>query len=123
MYDAMVFLDTVPHDWAEAVADADRAAYRISMAEAVGIMVSQEKSADRRKAEARNAPNFSKAVNEHYAAQLRMEELKAKRAAAQLKVEVWRTIHADKRQREVAEPGQRDWPSNWPPPPDYDEED
>jgi hypothetical protein len=106
-YEAMQFADHIAHDYAVAIAAADRAAYRLRMIEAAGVMVSTQKSDARRQAEARISNAFAKAVEEQYDAQVLAEELKAKRAAAQQKVDVWRTIHADKRQRDVAEPGRR----------------
>jgi hypothetical protein len=106
-YEAMQLLDSIAHDYAVAIAAADRAAYQLRMAEAAGVMVSEQKSDARRQAESRVSAAYSRAVDVQYRAQLRAEELKAQRAAAQLKIEVWRTIHADKRSRDVAEPGRR----------------
>jgi hypothetical protein len=101
MYEAMQYIDTVAHDFAVAVADFDRADYRVRMAEAAGVMTSKEPNAARQQADARTSPHYLRTIDARYEAQMRLEEIKARRVAAQLKIEVWRTIHADKRIREV----------------------
>jgi hypothetical protein len=91
----------MPHKYAEAIAGAERAAYRLRMVEAAGIMVSGEKNAARQQADARTAHAYSRAVDEQYATQMRAEEAKAARASATLRIELYRTIRADKRAREA----------------------
>jgi hypothetical protein len=107
MYEAMVYMDQSPHDYAEAVADAEYAAYKIRMAEAVGILVSGERNAARQQADARTSQAYANAVEDNRRAQMQAEMMKARRAAAQLKIEVWRTLRADQRARDVSEPGSR----------------
>lgn len=107
MYEAMQYLDLVAHDFAEATADFDRSEYRVKMAEAAGVIVSDEKNAARQQADARTSPHYGRAVDARYDAQLRLEEFKAKRAAAEIKIGVWRTLHADRRLREIPEAGRR----------------
>lgn len=101
MYEAMQFLDGIAHDYAVATADFDRCDYRVRMAEAAGVITSEEKSAVRQQADARTSPHYLRSVEARYEAQMRLEEIKARRMTAQLKIEVWRTIHADKRIREI----------------------
>lgn len=101
MFEAKEFLDTVDQQWGIAVAEMGRAEARLKMAEAAGIMTSNEKNAVRQQADARTSPHYARAVEELYRTQMRCEQLKAKRAAAQLKIEVWRTLRADQRMREI----------------------
>jgi hypothetical protein len=106
-YEAMQFLDQVAHDFAVAYAEADYRAYLLKQVEAVGALLSDEKANDRRLWEARQSVPYTNAILEVRQAQLAFMEIKARREAAQLKIEVWRTIHADKRGRDVPEPGRR----------------
>jgi hypothetical protein len=102
-FEAMAYLDTVPHDYAEAYADVDYENYMMRSIEAVGALFSQETSNDRRLWEARQSDAYATHAKRVRAAQVRWKEIEAKRAAAILKIEVYRTIRADKRAREVQE--------------------
>ena len=104
---AMQYLDETAHDLAKAQSDADYLEYMISAAEAVAALYSDERSVDKRKWDARASPSYLQRLEEWRDAKRTFLALRAKHEAAKLKVEVWRTIHADKRARDVPEPGQR----------------
>jgi hypothetical protein len=106
-YEAMLYLDSVAHDFAIAQANADYAEYSVQIAEATGAVMSDETSADKRKYEARTSPLYKKKLDTWRRSKITYLEIKAKREAAQTKIDVWRTIHADKRLRDVTEPGRR----------------
>jgi hypothetical protein len=106
-YAAMQFLDQTAHEIGAMQADAEHSEYMIGAAEAVSALYSDERSVEKRKWEARSSPSYLKRLEEWRDAKREFLALKARREAAGLKVEVWRTIHADKRARGVPEPGQR----------------
>lgn len=105
-YEAMQYLDQVAHNFAEAQANADYEEYMLGVAEATGGMLSDEKSMDRRKWEARTSAQYGEQLKAFRKSKMRYLEIKARREAAQTKVDVWRTIHADKRTRGL-EPDRR----------------
>lgn len=107
-HDAMQFMDTIPHDYAVAQAEADYAEHLLSVTESVGAMLSEERAVDKKKWEARASRNYAERLIAWRVARTLFLEIKAKREAAQIKIEVWRTIHADKRSRDVPEPGRRE---------------
>src|SRR3954468_17811671 len=90
-YEAMQYMDNSAHDFGVAIAHFEYADYQVKMAEAAGVLVSSETSDAKRQADARTSPQYEKAIKARYKAQLKREEMKAKREAAQIKVEVWRT--------------------------------
>jgi hypothetical protein len=102
-YEAMVYLDTIPHDYAIAYADIDYENYMMRSIEAVGALYSTETANDRRLWDARQSDAYAKHAKRVRDAQVRFKEIEARRAAAILKIEVYRTIRADKRAREVQE--------------------
>lgn len=102
-WEAKVFLDETTHDIAEAQTDAEYAEYMIGVAEATGATLSDETSVDKKKWDARTSSTYAKQVKLWREARFAFLKLKARRDAAQLKVELWRTIRADKRAREVQE--------------------
>lgn len=112
-YEAMKFLDTIAHDFASAYAQVDYRTYMLRQVEAVGAITietddnGKRLSNDARVWHSRSVPAYTRAIEALRDAQMRFKEIDAKRAAAQLKIEVWRTIHADKRSRDVPEPGRR----------------
>ena len=71
--------------------------------EAVGALFSNETANDRRLWDARSSDAYAAHAKRVRDAQIRWKEIEAKRAAAILKIEVYRTIRADKRAREVQE--------------------
>lgn len=106
-YEAMQFLDESAHRIGVMQADTEYSEYMIGAAEAVSGLYSDERSAERRKWEARASPSYLKRLEDWRDAKREFLALKARREAANLKIEVWRTIHADKRSRDVVEPGRR----------------
>lgn len=95
--DAVRFVAETAHRFGTLQARVDYLAYMIGHAEAVAGLYSDEKSADRRKWEARTASSYLKSVEEWHSANTELQTLKAKRQAAELKKEVWQTLHADAR--------------------------
>lgn len=100
-YEAMVYLDTIPHDYAIAYARQDLELHRLRATEAVGALYSNETANDRRMWDARSSDGYLKQADRLFKAQVAFKEIQAKRDAALLKVEVYRTIRADKRARDV----------------------
>jgi hypothetical protein len=97
MWEAKVFIDETAHDFAVAKAAFNLAVDKVKMAEAAGVMLSKETNATRQQADARITPTYVRAIEAKGAAETRYEELLVKRRAAELKIEVWRTIAANKR--------------------------
>lgn len=106
-YQAMQFLDESAHDFGVAKAQVEYLTYMIGVTEALGAQLSDERSVDKRKWDARTAQPYIDRVEALRQARMTFEELAAKREAAKLKVELARTIHADKRERGVQAPQQQ----------------
>jgi hypothetical protein len=106
-YEAMVYLDQTAAEFGALQAEAKYREYMVGAAEAVGALYSDEKSADRRKYEARTSQAYLKRLEELREAERDYLTLRAKRDAAHVKIEVYRTTRADKRAREVPEPSHR----------------
>lgn len=99
-HEAMQLLETTAFDVAKLQTDREYYAYMIGAAEAVGGLHSDERSADKRKWEARSGQYYLDQIKFWREATQKFLELKARRDAAILKIEVWRTIRADKRARQ-----------------------
>lgn len=106
-YEALQYLDKIAHAYAEAFAEVDYQSYMLRQQEAVGALMSDETANDRRLWDARTQPGYLKRVKSLHKAQIAWKEIEAKRHAAILKAEIWRTVHADKRARDIPEPGRR----------------
>lgn len=99
--EALVYIDTIPHDYAIAYARQDLELHRLRATESVGALYSNETANDRRLWDARSGDGYMKQAQRLFQAQVAFQEIKAKRDAAMLKVELYRTIRADKRARDV----------------------
>lgn len=106
--EAMAFVDTIAHEFARTQAYADFLEYRLSIVEAVGATLSDERSVDKRKWDARASAAYSDAVQAWYTAKTEALTIKAKRDAAMMKLEIYRTGRADQRAREVFETREAD---------------
>jgi hypothetical protein len=108
--EALHFLATSAHKIAELQSDRDYFEYMIAAAEAVGALYSTETAVDKRKWEARTSANYLNQMKQWRESAREFLALKAKREAAALKVDVWRTIQANKR-GEPAWPGSNSQPA------------
>jgi hypothetical protein len=99
-HEAMHLLDTTYAKVAKLQTDREYYAYMIGAAEAVGGLHSDERSADKRKWEARSGQYYLDQIKAWREATQAFFELKARREGATLKIDIWRTIHADKRARQ-----------------------
>jgi hypothetical protein len=106
-HEAMQFLDTIPHAAAVAKAEWEYLDSMTSVTEAVGAQFSDERAVDKRKWDAKTSRAYTDNLAAVKKARIIQLEIEGKREAARIKIEVWRTIHADKRERGVAEPGRR----------------
>lgn len=106
-HEAMQLLDTTHFKVSKLQTDREYYAFMIGAAEAVGGLHSDERSADKRKWEARTSQHYLDQITAWREATQNFLELKARREGASLKIEVWRTIRADKRARQE-EPASRD---------------
>jgi hypothetical protein len=95
--EALSLLATTAHDHAVAKADAKYLEYMVGLTEARAGLASDERSADKRKWEARSSPEYARALELMRAADIRNFELQGLRDAATAKVEVWRTLQANQR--------------------------
>jgi hypothetical protein len=118
--DAKVFIDESYKERAEAIADADYLEYMVSVVESEGLKNSKETSADRRKAEARTAALYLKRLKEWRDARIRALIIDGKVKFAQQKFDMFRTMEATRRARELAEADNRVQWSNSRPPRDDD---
>lgn len=109
-WEAKAYLDETAHDFAVAYADVDFETYMLRQIEAMGVVYSDAKASAARLYESRCSEAYGKQIERVRKAQLAFKELEAKRTAATLKIEVWRTVSANSRVRdalEASEPGSR----------------
>ena len=99
--EAKVYLDEIAHDWAEAYADVDYYTYLLRQTEALGAQMSDERAANAKLWDARTSEAYTNAVRRLRDAQTDMKLIEHRRQAALLKLELYRTIRADKRAREI----------------------
>lgn len=101
--EAMAWLDSSPHESAEAFAAVDLHIALLRRAEADAALASAEKSNDRKLWEARTSNDYREAAFRLRDAQSTWKEMDLRRQVAMLKIELYRTICADKRQRQAQE--------------------
>lgn len=102
-YEAKVFVDENHDAVGKALADAEYLEWMVSVVEAEGINLSSEKSADKRKADARTSQLFLKKLQEWRDARAKAIALNGRYKMAAQKIEIWRTVEATRRARETAE--------------------
>lgn len=93
-------LDTV-ETAARAIAVVDAGEYRLRQARAAALLTSRETSSDRREADAITSPGYERALRELEEATRLKFEIIHRRRHAELKIEVWRSLNANKRQEKL----------------------
>jgi hypothetical protein len=107
-FEALQLLEDTSDKIGALSADVDYFKYMIGAAEGAAGLLSDERSADKRKWEARTAAHYLEEVDRLRTVASQFLALKAHRDVAFLKVELYRTIRADKRARELQDdPGPR----------------
>lgn len=83
---------------AEAFANADRSDERIKQAKAAGMLSSDEKSADRREADAISSHGYHRALDAREKAIAVSRRVFNMRRYHEIRIEVWRSLNANNRQ-------------------------
>ena len=96
-----VWADQTSGEYGDDYADVDFSIAVFKRTEAILILASTQKSADLRKAEAMAHPDWLEAAKGVARAQARWKTMEKRMEFAKLKVEVWRTVRANERQREA----------------------
>lgn len=94
---AMLYLAESAHDHAVAEGDTEYFEHILPVVEARAGLASAERSADRRKWEARSSPEYARALELLRDARIRAIEIRGLRQAAEAKKDVWRTLQANQR--------------------------
>jgi hypothetical protein len=95
--DALNFLARSANDIGAARGAMIRSEFMISSIEALAAGMSEERSADARKWEARASSQYRDAIAAYASATEQFETLRAKREGARMECEVWQTMSANRR--------------------------
>lgn len=86
---------------AQAKADRDKADHMIKVNKAMVITLSDKATISAKETEALASDQYQQAINEHFNANLRYEELFATRKAAETLIDLWRSINSNLRSARV----------------------
>jgi len=94
---AMTYLASTDETFAQARGTMLRTEYLADVAESMVYKSIQEGSVEDRKRAAKVAPETRQAMEDHFAAVVHFETLKARRAREVLVIELWRSVNANRR--------------------------
>lgn len=94
---AMHYLAETDRREAELKVDALRAEHKMKATEGAQFLGADGKNATERTAQAKNSQAYKDAESEYFAAVLAHQEVKNRRARAELVIELWRTESANRR--------------------------
>lgn len=99
--DALDFLHGSAEDIGRARARASKAEHMLKVTRSQALLLSDERSHDRREAEALTSDRYIAAIDELHDAVLQAETLFARRRANEFTIEAWRTMNANQRNARV----------------------
>lgn len=97
MEKALNFLATTDTEYAEWCGAVMRSDFMMEAAEALAFKASEATSAEARKQDAKLSEAVKKAQEEHIKCVVNRERLRAQRKRAELTIEVWRSMNANRR--------------------------
>jgi hypothetical protein len=95
--EALNFLALSAEEVGAARGEMVRTEFMIGSIEALAAGMSEERSADAKKWEARASSQYQNAVKEHASATARFETLRARREASRMLCDAWQTMSANRR--------------------------